>query len=157
LKKEGFGAILKTVPDPSRPGLSRETAADPDLLSYFALDEGRSADSEKRREEVEDMYETIILAIACLSAPLFAKYAGYEIHKKPFDMVGVAGLFFLLGAAFSLGPSKVEFMQKVALTGSIVSHILGWLLVIIGAFRSTLDVLMEKEEDVVVKKQADLL
>ena len=35
------------------------------------------------------MYETIILAIACLSAPLFAKYAGYEITKKPYDMVGV--------------------------------------------------------------------
>ena len=103
------------------------------------------------------MYESIILAIACLSAPLFAKYAGYEIHKKPFDMVGVAGLFFLLGAAFSLGPSKVEFMQKVAVTGSIVSHVLGWMLVIVGAFRSTLDVLMEKEEEGPVKRQADLL
>ena len=92
------------------------------------------------------MYETIFLAIACLSAPLFAKYAGYEIHKKPFDMVGVAGLFFLLGAAFSLGPSKVDFLLNIATTGSVVSHVLGWLLVIIGAFRSTLDVLMEKDD-----------
>lgn len=92
------------------------------------------------------MYETIILAIACLSAPLFAKYAGYEIKKKPFDMVGVAGLFFLLAAAFSLGPSKVHFLTNIGEIGSIVSHVLGWLLVIIGAFRSTLDVLMEKEE-----------
>lgn len=99
------------------------------------------------------MYETIILAIACLSAPLFAKYAGYEIRKKPYDMVGVAGLFFLLGAAFSLGPSKVEFMSKVAVTGSIVSHVLGWLLIIIGAFRSSIDVLLEKEED---PKEANL-
>ena len=100
------------------------------------------------------MNETIILAIACLSAPLFAKYAGYEIRKKPFDMVGVAGLFFLLGAAFSLGPSKVEFMTHVAMTGSVVSHILGWLLVIIGAFRSTLDVLFEKDEPM-VKSQTE--
>ncbi|OGR52359.1 MAG: hypothetical protein A3I11_00440 [Elusimicrobia bacterium RIFCSPLOWO2_02_FULL_39_32] len=92
------------------------------------------------------MYETIILAIACLSAPLFAKYAGFEIKKKPFDMVGVAGLFFLLGAAFSLGPSKVNFLVQIASAGSIISHILGWLLVIIGAFRSALDVLMETEE-----------
>lgn len=97
------------------------------------------------------MYETIILAIACLSAPLIAKYAGYEIKKKPFDMVGVAGLFFLLGAAFSLGPSKVTFLVQIGTLGSIISHILGWLLVIIGAFRSTLDVLMETEEHSVTR------
>ena len=92
------------------------------------------------------MYETIILAIACLSAPLFAKYAGYEIRKKPYDMVGVAGLFFLLGAAFSLGPSKVVFLTNMSTIGSIVSHILGWLFVIVGAFRGALDVVMEREE-----------
>ncbi len=91
------------------------------------------------------MYETIILAVACLSAPLFAKYAGYEIHKKPYDMVGVGGLFFLLAAAFSLGPLRVEFMYNVAVIGSIASHVLGWLMVIIGAFRATIDVLMEKD------------
>ena len=92
------------------------------------------------------MYETIILAIACLSAPLFAKYAGYEIRKKPFDLVGVGGLFFLLAAAFSLGPSKVDFLANIGATGSIVSHIIGWLLVIIGAFRSAIDVILEKDE-----------
>ncbi len=92
------------------------------------------------------MYETIILGIACLSAPLFAKLAGYEIYKKPYDMVGVGGLFFLLGAAFTLGPSKVEFLQNIGSIGSVVSHVLGWLLVIIGSFRSAIDVIMEKEE-----------
>ncbi len=91
------------------------------------------------------MYETIILGIACLSAPLFAKYSGYEITKKPFDMVGVAGLFFLLGAAFTLGPSRVEFLLNIGTIGSIVSHVLGWLMLIVGAFRSAVDVLMEKE------------
>ncbi|MBI2916160.1 MAG: hypothetical protein HYY07_04810, partial [Elusimicrobia bacterium] len=91
-------------------------------------------------------FETVALAIACLSAPLFAKLAGYEIRKKPFDMVGVAGLFFLLGAAFTLGPSKVDFLENIGKTGSIVSHVLGWLLVIVGAFRSALDVLLEKED-----------
>ncbi len=102
------------------------------------------------------MYETIILAVACLSAPLFAKYAGYEIHKKPFDMVGVGGLFFLLAAAFSLGPLRVEFMYNIAVIGSIASHVLGWLMVIIGAFRATLDVLMEKDvlmEDVEMQEE----
>ena len=92
------------------------------------------------------MYETIILGVACLSAPLFAKYSGYEIAKKPYDMVGVGGLFFLLGAAFDLGPAKVEFLANIGSTGRIVSHILGWLLVIMGAFRSALDVIMEREE-----------
>lgn len=92
------------------------------------------------------MYETIILGIACLSAPLFAKFAGYEIAKKPYDMVGVAGLFFLLGAAFALGPSKVDFLLNISAIGTIVSHILGWLMLIIGAFRSALDVIMEREQ-----------
>ncbi len=91
------------------------------------------------------MYETIILAIACLSAPLFAKYAGYEIHKKPYDMVGVGGLFFLLAAAFGLGPMRVDFLAQIGRVGGTVSQILGWLLVIFGAFRATLDVIMEED------------
>ncbi len=92
------------------------------------------------------MYETIILGIACLSAPLFAKHAGYEITKKPYDMVGVGGLFFLLGAAFMLGPSKVDFLLNIGTLGSIVSHVIGWLMVIVGAFRSAVDVIMERDD-----------
>ena len=91
------------------------------------------------------MYETIILGIACLSAPLFAKFAGYEITKKPYDMVGVGGLFFLLGAAFMLGPSRVDFLLNIGTIGSIVSHVLGWLMVIVGAFRAAIDVIMERD------------
>lgn len=91
------------------------------------------------------MYETIILAIACLSAPLFAKYAGYEISKKPYDMVGVGGLFFLLGAAFHLGPSRVDFLAHLSTVGSLIAHVIGWLMVIVGAFRSAVDVIMERE------------
>jgi len=91
------------------------------------------------------MYETIILGIACLSTPLFAKLAGYEITKKPYDMVGVGGIFFLLGAAFTLGPSRVDFLLNIGTIGSIVSHVLGWLMVIVGAFRCALDVILEKD------------
>ena len=87
-----------------------------------------------------------MLGIACLSAPLFAKFAGYEITKKPYDMVGAGGLFFLLGAAFALGPSKVEFLVNIGTIGTVVSHVLGWLMVIIGAFRGALDVIMEREQ-----------
>ncbi len=96
------------------------------------------------------MYETIILGIACLSAPLFAKFAGHEI-KKPYDMVGTGGLFFLLGAAFTLGPSRVDFLLNIGTIGSIVSHVLGWLMVIIGAFRSALDVIMERDDAALVR------
>jgi len=99
------------------------------------------------------MYETIILAVACLSAPLFAKYAGFEITKKPYDMVGVGGLFFLLGAAFTLGPSRVEFMLSIGEIGSIASHVLGWLMVIIGSFRAALDVIMQKDGPVRVRNR----
>ena len=94
---------------------------------------------------VREMYETIILAVACLSAPLFAKYAGYEIYKKPYDMVGVGGLFFLLAAAFGLGPMRIDFMMQIGKMGAAVSQVFGWLLVIIGAFRATIDVLMEED------------
>ncbi len=125
LKMEGVGVIL--IPACAR--------------SYFFGILGLERPERGRR-----MIETIILGVACLSAPLFAKYAGYEIRKKPYDMVGVGGLFFLLGAAFALGPAKVEFLANIAAIGSIAAHVIGWLHVIVGAFRSMIDVMLERDE-----------
>ncbi|MEW6139452.1 MAG: hypothetical protein AB1733_14560, partial [Thermodesulfobacteriota bacterium] len=47
------------------------------------------------------IYETLILAVATLIAPLFGKMAGCELHGRPFGLVGASGLFFLLTVAFS--------------------------------------------------------
>jgi len=89
------------------------------------------------------MLETIILGLACMSAPLFAKYAGYEIRKKPYDMVGVAGLFFLLATAFTVGPSRIDAVKDISAMGELISHLMGWILLAVGAVRGTLDVLLE--------------
>ena len=97
------------------------------------------------------MSETIILGLACLSAPLFAKYAGYEIHKKPYDLVGVGGLFFILGTAFTVGPSKLDFLRDISTMGTLVSHLLGWILLVIGAVRGAMDVVLESDRVVHVK------
>ena len=65
--------------------------------------------------------------------------------SSPSSPVGVGGIFFLLGAAFTLGPSRVDFLLNIGTIGSIVSHVLGWLMVIVGAFRCALDVILEKD------------
>ncbi len=100
-------------------------------------------------EEVSTMLETIMLGLACMSAPLFAKHAGYEIRKKPYDLVGVAGLFFILATAFAAGPGQIEILKQLSSTGALVSHLLGWVLLVIGALRGTMDVLFEHNHRVV--------
>jgi hypothetical protein len=49
------------------------------------------------------MYPLLFLALACLVTPVFAKYAGYEYNKKPFDIMGVSSIWFLLAFAFTTG------------------------------------------------------
>ena len=46
--------------------------------------------------------QLIILAIACLSVQFFAKYAGHNVKKVTYDLVGMGGMFFLLTAASGL-------------------------------------------------------
>ena len=44
----------------------------------------------------------ILLGIACLCVQFFAKYAGLNVKKMLYDLVGLGGLFFLLTAASGL-------------------------------------------------------
>jgi len=92
------------------------------------------------------VYPTLILAVAALSAPMFAKYAGYELRKKPFDIVGVAGLFFLLAVAFMTVPvTTVEMVTTIFRYGFIVSYLIGWVALLVGAFWALLNVIMLPE------------
>ncbi len=91
------------------------------------------------------MYEILILAVACLIAPVFGKYAGYELHKKPFDLVAVSGLFFLLAVAFHVMPIKLAWMEVISRWGIFVSHLIGWLGLLIGALWAAVNVLAERE------------
>lgn len=84
------------------------------------------------------MYPILVLAVIALSAPLFAKFAGYELRRKPFELVGAAGLFFLLAVAFNLVP--IPAVTIVFYWGFVVSYFIAWLMLLIGAIWALMDV-----------------
>ena len=88
-------------------------------------------------------YQLIVLGVVCLATPWLAKMAGYEIARKSFDLVGIAGIFFLLAAAFGLGMDMVETLRGIGSAFQIVSIVLGWIALAAGAVWGTLDVLRE--------------
>lgn len=90
-------------------------------------------------------YELIVLALVSLVAPWLAKIAGFETGRKPFDLVGAAGIFFLLSAAFGLGMNLVEMLQDIGRVFMIVSFVLGWIVLGAGALWATLDVIREPD------------
>lgn len=85
------------------------------------------------------MYMDIILGLVCLSVPLFAKYGGFEHKKKPYDLVGIGGLFFLLGVAFPLGLEKAPVLVTHAMTLEWISKLIGLILLVIGVLRAAYD------------------
>lgn len=87
------------------------------------------------------IYETLILAVATLAAPLFGKWVGCELHMRPFGLVGASGLFFLLTVAFSVLPIKVDFIASIWFACSVVSYFIGWLALLAGAFWQLSEVL----------------
>ena len=89
------------------------------------------------------MWEITFLGMAAMSAPLFAKYAGFEHKKMAFDLVGCSGLFFLLGTAFTLAFSKVEMLGMLGHYGMLFSYFIGLAGMIIGALWAGLDLLFE--------------
>ena len=96
-------------------------------------------------------YELIVLGLVCLAAPWLAKMAGYEIGRKPFDLVGVAGIFFLLSAAFGLGMTLVTMLFEVGRAFMVVSFVLGWIALFAGAIWGTIDVIREPDHRLVHK------
>jgi hypothetical protein len=90
-------------------------------------------------------YEMLVLALTALVAPLFARYAGYELRRKPFELVGGAGLFFMLAAAFGLAPFQGTFFSGIWYVAGIVSYFIGWLGLLIGAIWELVDVLSISE------------
>lgn len=80
------------------------------------------------------MYETIVLGLACLVTPVLAKYAGHDGKKVPFDLVGIAGMFFLLSAASSLDlASKVGAIAGISQLVGTAAPLVGWLFLIVAA------------------------
>jgi uncharacterized membrane protein len=93
-------------------------------------------------------FQLLLLGLICLIAPGLARFAGYETRRKPFDLVGIGGIFFLLAASLGLGPIVADSLRNMArlFNGlTIISLCLGWLSLIVGALWSTLEVLRESE------------
>jgi len=88
-------------------------------------------------------YELIVLGLVCLGAPWLAKMSGFEASRKPLDLVGVGGIFFLLTAAFGLGMNLVTALADTGRGLMVISMILGWIGLGAGAVWGTLDVLRE--------------
>ncbi len=87
------------------------------------------------------MYETLLLAFIALITPLFGKLAGYELRRKPFELVAVSGLFFLLTVAFGVLPLQATFLTSIWTFLGIVSYFIGWVALLIGAIWELVGVL----------------
>jgi hypothetical protein len=93
-------------------------------------------------------YELIFLGLVCLGTPWLAKLSGYEIRRKPMDLVGIAGMFFLLASAFGLGMNLVEALRGIGSAFQVVTFVLGWIALFSGAIWGMLDVLREPNHGV---------
>lgn len=91
--------------------------------------------------------ELILLGLVCFAAPWLARVARYEIGRKSLDLVGIAGIFFLLAAAFGLGASLVETLRGTGTVFQVVTFALGWIALFAGAIWGTLDVLREPNRE----------
>jgi hypothetical protein len=91
------------------------------------------ARSTKGGESNRMHYELIVLGLVCFIAPWLARLGGYETGRKPFDFVGIGGIFFLLSAAFSVGNALFTWMAGFGKMMLIGSFGLGLLMLLIGA------------------------
>jgi hypothetical protein len=96
-------------------------------------------------------YELIVLGLVCLAAPWLVKLAGYETARKPFDLVGIAGVFFLLSAAFGIGMHLLEALREIGGAFMLVSVVLGWISLAAGAVWGTVDVIREPDHGLLHK------
>ena len=90
-------------------------------------------------------YELIVLGLICLASPALAKIAGFETGRKPFDLIGVGGMFLLLSAAFGLGMNLVLALADIGRSFMMVSMLLGWVALGSGAVWGTIDVIREPD------------
>lgn len=96
-------------------------------------------------------YELIVLGLACLAAPICARMAGFETRRKPFDMVGAGGVFFLLGASFNLAGGLFASMMPMLTWMMMFSFVLGWVGLLVGAFWITAEVFREADHGMLHK------
>jgi hypothetical protein len=101
---------------------------------------------------MELYYGLIVLGLVCLSAPFWAKLAGYETHRKPFDLAGASGVFFMLAASFQLATSMSTWFAAICSPLMIASFIIGVVGLLIGAFWTASEVLRESDHGILGTK-----
>src|SRR5213594_4872076 len=96
-------------------------------------------------------FQLLFLGLICLAAPGLVRFAGYEIPRKPFDLVGIGGIFFLLAASFGLGLNVIDVRGLPGLFRvlTIIAFCLAWISLIVGAVWSTIEVVREPDHTVV--------
>ena len=97
-------------------------------------------------------YELIVLGLVCLGAPWIARQSGFETERKPFDLAGVAGLFFWAATAFGLGMTYVDALKDIGRFLMVGSMVLGWVALGAGAIWSALDVFRESHKELLTHK-----
>jgi hypothetical protein len=79
------------------------------------------------------MLDLVVLGLVCLVAPWLAKMSGYETPRKPFDLVGIAGIFFLLGTSLSMVVDHVAWLRVLGSFTLGLPYAVGVLLLTLGA------------------------
>ena len=87
----------------------------------------------------------IVLGIACLSVQFFAKYAGMNVKKVLYDLVGLGGLFFLLTAASGLDIGGGDMLHHLVGLVGVIAPIMGWMCLLVGTMMGVLDLLIHHE------------
>jgi hypothetical protein len=98
------------------------------------------------------MIDLIVLGLVCIVAPWFAKMAGYEVPRKPFDLVGISGIFFLLGASVFIGLNHVTWLASLGTFVLSLPYVVGVILLGLGAIWGTVAVLQEPGHGMLMKK-----
>ncbi len=87
------------------------------------------------------IYETLVLASVALIAPVFGKFAGYELRRKPFEFVASSGLFFMLSVAFALLPLQESMLTSIWNFLGIVSYFIAWITMVVGVIWQLFEVI----------------
>jgi len=91
------------------------------------------------------VYEMLAFAFVALLAPALATYAGYELRRKPFELVALSGLFFMLAVTFGFFPAGESFLASIWNFLAVISYFIGWISMLIGAIWQLVTVISVRE------------
>lgn len=87
----------------------------------------------------------IAFLLACLLAPVLAKYAGLmDKAKRGFSLIAGAGVLYLLANSFARTELVVEEASKLATWGSYLFGLIGWIFVLVGTLMVAYKLAMEE-------------